>query len=257
MAMHLSRRRFIAGAGVCGCGVWPAPSAAEKTPPVPSSVRWACAGASEPNFNCVDSYGPAKPEALAVFDWIIDGVGVTRNFEILSGEFSGGCIALAGVSGGKRYIVYDDAEFGWGDGRVYWYEIGIAAHEVGHLLMSHWLDGLGSRPYKELQADMFAGRAVARLGGSLAQALSWSTLVSEQGSSSHPPRADRIEAVALGWGRERIRDRTGADVGRSRWIGDTFEMAGRSCRLARTTVSGKPEVRLACESRDGRWVWKD
>lgn len=257
MTMLLSRRAFIAGAGACGCGVWPAPLAAEKTPFVPPTIRWACAGASEPNFSCVDSYGPAKPEAQAVFDWIIDGVGVTRNFEILSGEFSGGCIALAGVSDGKRYIVYDNAEFGWGDGRVHWYEIGIAAHEVGHLLMSHWLDGLGSRPYKELQADMFAGRAVARLGGSLSQALSWTTLVSEQGSSSHPPRADRIEAAALGWGRERIQGLVVADGDRNQWIGDTFEMGAQSCRLAHTTASGKPEVRLACKSGDGRWAWKD
>jgi len=153
------------------------------------------AGASS-HGSCVRETFPPRPEAVAIVEAIVASVGVTRNFEVLEGEFQHKCIAVAGVVRGVRAIVYDREHFRWRGGRVIWAEAGIAAHEIGHLLMSH----PGSTPARELEADFFSGFALARLGATLSQALSWTPLVGEKSGDTHPPRNARIRASARGWG---------------------------------------------------------
>ena len=202
---------------------------------------------------CVREMFPPREEAVAIVDAIVATVGVARNFEVLEGDFEADCIAVAGRSGNKRYIIYDRERFQWNDNKVHWDEAGIMAHEVGHLLMSHWLDG-GSHPPIELEADYFAGFAVARLGGSLTQALSWTSLVSETGGATHPPRIERIDAVALGWGNAKVQEVPA--IGTAGWLGEEFPVGERSCRLGWLEGREAFRVRLACQSGN-RWFWTD
>ena len=58
----------------------------------------------------------------------------------------------------------------------------------------------GSRPDLELQADKFSGFVCAKLGATLQQAqAAMNSIASTSGSSTHPPKSARIEAIALGW----------------------------------------------------------
>ncbi len=203
--------------------------------------------------SCVEKILPPRPEAVAMVDLIVESVGLVRNFDVHAGVFNDTCLAVAGVVNGKRVIVYDDERFHWEDGRARWSDVGIVAHEIAHLLLSHWMDG-GSRPPTELEADQFSGYSQGQLGASLTQALSWTLLVGEAGGSTHPPRAARIKAVALGWGKAAIQ-MTSATLS-STWIGDEFRMAGQTCRLARLAGGRHSSARIACE-QTGRWIWHD
>ena len=201
--------------------------------------------------SCVDKILPPRPEAVAMVDLIVESVGLVRNFDVHAGVFNDTCLAVAGLINGKRAVVYDDEHFRWEDGRARWSDVGIMAHEVAHLLLSHWMDG-GSRPPIELEADQFSGYSLGQLGASLTQALSWTALVSETGGTTHPPRDARIEAVAIGWGKTTVQT-TSAAAGNT-WIGEEFGMAGRTCRLARILKSRGSIVRISCELA-GRWTW--
>jgi hypothetical protein len=91
------------------------------------------------------------------------------------------------------------------DADARWQLYGIMAHEVGHHLQGHTLSGLGSRPPTELEADEYAGFTLTALGASIDQALSlWNTL-DVDGSATHPPRNQRLDAVTRGWTRGNAR----------------------------------------------------
>ncbi|WP_193169970.1 M48 family metalloprotease [Nisaea nitritireducens] len=208
-------------------------------------------GASVLGSPCVRDHAPPRPEAVAIVDTIVATIGVTRNFEVREGDFGGsGCIAVAGRVGGKRMIIYDREHFHWDNGRVIWSEAGIMAHEIGHLLMSH----PRSLPYRELEADYFAGFALAKLQGTLAQALAWTPLVGEQGSKSYPPRVQRIEAAALGWASAKMQEKGVTGKSGPAWLGEPFEIAGVACRVGHT---GREALspRIACDE-GGSWVWR-
>lgn len=144
---------------------------------------------------------PPRPEALRVVDWIVRVAGVARNFEVVEADFKRSSIAFAAVREDRRFIVYDARMFDWGDGRVRWRHVAIMAHEIAHHLNGDTTDSQGAvhSHERELTADHFAGFVVARLGGTLNQAVAMTEIFSEQGSPSHPPRNDRIKAIAKGW----------------------------------------------------------
>lgn len=73
------------------------------------------------------------------------------------------------------------------------------AHEIGHHLSGHTLDGLGSRPKKELEADRFSGFILQKMGATLDQATATVNTFSEEGSRTHPGRSARVAAVTNGW----------------------------------------------------------
>src|SRR5678810_879251 len=51
-----------------------------------------------------------------------------------------------------------------------------------------------------LEADYFSGFVMARMGASLQEAeVAMSKIASPQASSSHPGKADRLNAIAKGW----------------------------------------------------------
>lgn len=81
-----------------------------------------------------------------------------------------------------------------------WFVFGVVAHEIGHHLNGHSLDGIGSRPNKEIEADEFAGFVMQKMGAPLKEAQAiFSFLNSTEGPPTHPVRKLRYEAIKRGW----------------------------------------------------------
>ena len=131
---------------------------------------------------------------------ICDAVGLQPRFDIRQASVPN---AMATIQGNKRLILYSEnfilkINQSTGTG---WASTGILAHEIGHHLNNHTLAEEGSRPELELEADEFSGFVLARLGATLEQAQAAIQTVSARGSSTHPPRQARLEAIARGWRR--------------------------------------------------------
>ena len=138
--------------------------------------------------------------AEEVVDKILRQVGLTRNFVVVECPNTENCFAT--VYEGKRYIVYDGAFMKRIEDltNTDWSAISIVAHEIGHHLQGHTIDGKGSRPQKELEADRFSGFVMQRLGATLEEALiAIKAIGDDKPTYSHPAKADRIEAIRQGW----------------------------------------------------------
>ncbi|PVW14536.1 M48 family metalloprotease [Marixanthomonas spongiae] len=100
-----------------------------------------------------------------------------------------------------RYIIYDSD---WLQSLINstsndWSGKFVLAHEIGHHLNGHSLNNGSSNHDYELQADYFAGRALANLGASLEETLLVTSKLPEKATSSHPARADRTQKAEEGW----------------------------------------------------------
>ncbi len=84
-----------------------------------------------------------------------------------------------------------------------WETLTILAHELGHHINNHLLNPLPDAKQRdmELEADETAGFIIYLMGGTLnqAQLAYYSPNVSEAGDYEHPPRKQRLEAIANGW----------------------------------------------------------
>lgn len=137
-------------------------------------------------------------EVLDVVENIVAQTGLDKNFIVVRTNVSN---AVAFKCGDRRIIAYDEDYL---DGineeaNTDWAAMTVLAHEVGHHLQDHQLQG--SKPVTELEADRFAGWVLFQIGASLEQAQIAYHTVDQQGSSTHPPRAERLEAVEEGWRR--------------------------------------------------------
>jgi hypothetical protein len=80
----------------------------------------------------------------------------------------------------------------------YWSMVAILAHEVGHHVRFHTM--LPGREHEfELEADYQAGFILARMGARLEEAQAAFRTFPVEASRTHPARADRVQAVTLGW----------------------------------------------------------
>ncbi|MDR8393921.1 hypothetical protein NC796_22395 [Aliifodinibius sp. S!AR15-10] len=144
------------------------------------------------SFNSTD-------EAEEIVGRIVKIVGLEQNFDIKSANVPN---ALATIKNGSRLILYSqnfilNIKNATGTD---WSGISILAHEIGHHLNGHTIISGGSRPNLELQADKFSGFVAAKLGASLSDAqAAISKFSSKSGSSTHPPKSARLEAIAIGW----------------------------------------------------------
>lgn len=138
-------------------------------------------------------------EAEDVINRIVEASGLVQNFEV---HAAGVPNAAAIIRGDTRYVLYNqyfvqNTKQSTGSS---WAPISIMAHEVGHHLNGHTLDNRGSRPKTELEADYYSGFILQRMGSTLESArVAMNKLGSSQGSASHPPKHDRLAAIASGW----------------------------------------------------------
>lgn len=152
-----------------------------------------------------DYYGfTSNSEAEEVVDEIMKQLGLQTNFIVMECPNLRNAFAvnLDGDIGKIRYIIYDNDFLERVDlkSKTDWAAISILAHEIGHHLNGHTLDGIGSRPPKELESDEFSGFALYKLGASLEEAqAAMANFASEKTSKTHPGKADRLAAIESGW----------------------------------------------------------
>jgi hypothetical protein len=102
---------------------------------------------------------------------------------------------------GQRYIFYNSTfmrELG-AKTRQYWALVFVIAHEVGHHIAGH-LDFAGQDHRVELEADRYAGFILGRMGATHDEAIAAvGSIGAGAGTSTHPPRDQRVQIVSLGW----------------------------------------------------------
>jgi TPR repeat protein len=100
-----------------------------------------------------------------------------------------------------RYIIYDAdwlTSFNKGTSTD-WSGKFVLAHEIGHHLNGHSLNNGSSNHKYELEADYFAGRALAILGAGEEETLAFAADFSENDTYSHPGKSKRIAKARAGW----------------------------------------------------------
>ncbi len=139
-------------------------------------------------------------EARDILQNMLDTINWKENFRVR--EQNGINNAYATIQNGQRWIVYDNDFLEKIDyiTATKWSSVSILAHEMGHHYRNHVLDATGSTPPKELEADFFSGYILAKFGASANDAKSaMQKIASDNGSSSHPPKQERLNAIAQGW----------------------------------------------------------
>jgi hypothetical protein len=147
-------------------------------------------------------------EAEGAVRRVMKHTGLPANFELRAADIAN---AEARTLGSTRYILYNQLFMHRVKQQTNtdWAAISILAHEIGHHLSGHTLDGQGSRPPKELEADKFSGFVLSKMGASLEQSLAaMKAIASDYGSSTHPPKSARLAAITNGW--QAARDYGGA-----------------------------------------------
>jgi hypothetical protein len=131
---------------------------------------------------------------------MLDSINWKENFTIQ--EQNGINNAYATIIRNKRYIIYDNDFLENLDSyaATKWASISVLAHEMGHHYRDHVVDRGGSTPPKEIEADYFSGYVMAKLGANLAEAkAAMERIATPRASSTHPARADRLNAITNGW----------------------------------------------------------
>lgn len=121
-------------------------------------------------------------------------------FRVMQCSNTDNCFAT--VIEGQPYIIYDNAFLNRVEEttRTDWAAVSILAHEIGHHANFHTIDGTGSRPDKELEADYFSGFWLHEMGANLAQSQeAMKHFQGEYVTSTHPPRSQRLDAIEKGW----------------------------------------------------------
>ncbi|MDW3098629.1 MAG: hypothetical protein R8J41_11075 [Alphaproteobacteria bacterium] len=199
--------------------------------------------------------GEPSPEARALVTRITEMVGIKPEIEVRAADFAAGGTAFATVRKGRRYIVYDRAKFDWKNGQASFANLGIMAHEIGHHVASHLIARGASRHAVELEADRFAGFALARLGAGIVEAqemfrADWPA------SRTHPASPDRRAAVRAGWLAGKAEGLRYHAVCRAQLLSTDVDVEGRVCRVVNTCSKKQPHVGLACQDARGKWQFE-
>jgi hypothetical protein len=118
---------------------------------------------------------------------------------------------------------------------------------MGHHYHNHVVDGKGSTPPKEIQADYFSGVIMSKLGASLDESIAaMQNVASEQASSSHPGKKDRIDAITKGWNAGHKYDENSNTGGGS---GNNNTNSGGNTGSGTPPKPGTPNV------NDGTWIY--
>jgi hypothetical protein len=139
-------------------------------------------------------------EATDIVNLMIDSIQWKENF-ILK-EQNGINNAYATIMNRARYIVYDNHFLESLDmtAGTKWASISVLAHEVGHHFYNHVVSSKGSNINSELEADLFCGFVLQRLGSTLEQAKAAMTQIgTDRATTTHPAKNDRLKAITKGW----------------------------------------------------------
>jgi Flp pilus assembly protein TadD len=173
-------------------------------------------------------------------DKITAVVGLKNRFRLKAVKNFNNCAAVCFDNniGQERFIQFDRAflEDFQLKTKNKWFVVGVLAHELGHHFNGHSLDGIGSRPDKELDADEFAGFILQKLGAKFEDANKLFSFMNEtEGPPTHPLRWKRMTAVSRGWDRA-----AGNEVFANLYVLDDAERKDNAFRLltaARKEVS--------------------
>lgn len=150
----------------------------------------------------------SSSEAKKIILNIVSVVGLKPNFEIIASNVPN---AVAVIQNGKRYIYYSEnfIEKITKESGTKWASISVIAHEIGHHLNGHTLNKTGNRIVLELEADEFSGFALRKMGASLTEAQAGMRKIgNNKGSSTHPPKSARLEAISVGWKKADIEEKS-------------------------------------------------
>jgi hypothetical protein len=139
-------------------------------------------------------------EARDIVKAMLDTIKWKENFTLQ--EKNGINNAYATVINNKRWIIYDNDFLESLDeyAATKWASISVMAHEMGHHKFNHVLSGKGSTVPTEIEADEFSGNMMCRLGATLAQSIAaMQSIATDQASTTHPAKKDRIAAITKGW----------------------------------------------------------
>lgn len=176
------------------------------------SVRTTTVGAPAGAFICSYTGGGMSPEVVCspktasngyaekVVDRILRPIGLMRNFKVIECSNTDNCFAT--VLKGQRFLVYDGAFMSKivQETETDWSAISIMAHEIGHHLQGHTIDGRGGQPIKEIEADKFSGFVLHQLGASLDESVvAVRALGDEHATATHPAKPARVDAIRKGW----------------------------------------------------------
>lgn len=158
-------------------------------------------------------HGPTAPrirrsfesdrEAATTFREILAATGipgVADRIQVRASADTSNAEAQIGEDG-QRYIFYNSTfmrELG-AKTQKYWALVFVIAHEVGHHIAGH-LDFAGQNHRVELEADRYAGFILGRMGATHDEAIAAvGSIGAGEGTSTHPPRDQRVQIVSLGW----------------------------------------------------------
>ncbi len=139
-------------------------------------------------------------EAKEVVNNMLANIQWQENFNLR--EQNGIQNAYATISGGRRFIVYDNNFLEDIDAyaKTKWASISIMAHEMGHHFYNHVVSGQGSTIPSEIEADAFSGYMLQKEGATLEQALAaMNAIGTERATNTHPAKNDRLNAITRGW----------------------------------------------------------
>jgi tetratricopeptide (TPR) repeat protein len=165
-------------------------------------------------FGDSQNYTPAQAEGISddkaenwmkgIIDDIVAKVGLQARFEVKALKNYNNCSALCVKNEtGETRVLQFDRDFLEQYEKITsdkWFVVGVVAHEIAHHLNGHSLDGVGSRPNKEMEADEFAGFVMQKLGAKLDEAQNIFSFLNEtEGPPTHPIKLKRYKAIKRGW----------------------------------------------------------
>ena len=143
--------------------------------------------------------GNTDQKAKRAVGKIMRYIGLPQNFIVIS---EGVNTAIAYVKNKDRYIAYnEDFIKRISDStNTDWAAISILAHEIAHHLAGHTLNIKNSSPGNELEADVFSGFILYRMGAQLDEALAaMREFKPVSVDKKYPPKDARLSAIKSGW----------------------------------------------------------
>lgn len=139
---------------------------------------------------------PPDPEAVKYIDRIVRYTGLSQNFKIYAANVRN---ASATAVRGDRLVLYNQDYIGSviNQSGTNWAAVSIFAHEIGHHLNNHTF-GSALGPEQELEADVYSGNVLFRMGATREQAKAAMESQPEK-LGSGPPRSARLSAIQNGW----------------------------------------------------------